>query len=125
MIASKTSGVTFWPVAMGLNRFASISRRPMISVQLRAHGWIAGVARQLVKNQLPDAFATLQAVLFASSSRWSVSRRVILKRLCVIRNDSSFLALSVIESSFSSAMRVPSHFNSRTDSAKSHESVSL
>ncbi len=32
--------------------------------QLRAHGRIAGVARQLVKNQLPDEFATLQAVLF-------------------------------------------------------------
>ena len=32
--------------------------------QLRAHGRIARVARQLVKNQLPDEFATLQAVLF-------------------------------------------------------------
>src|ERR1035438_9560385 len=31
--------------------------------QLRAHGWIAGVARQLVKNQLPDEFATLEPVL--------------------------------------------------------------
>jgi hypothetical protein len=31
--------------------------------QFRAHGRIARVARQLVKNELPDEFATLQAVL--------------------------------------------------------------
>jgi hypothetical protein len=32
--------------------------------QFYAHGRIARVARQLVKNELPDEFATLQAVLF-------------------------------------------------------------
>jgi hypothetical protein len=42
---------------------------------------------------------------------------VSLEETLVIRNDSSFLALSAIESSFSSAMRVPSHYEwSRTDS---------
>ena len=62
--------------------------------QFRAHGWIAGVARQLVKNQLPDKFATLKAVLSCQLfDVLNLPRRVSLDETLVIRNDSSFLAL--------------------------------
>jgi len=54
MIPSKTSGVIFCPVASGLRRFREHEAKAENLDQFCAHRRIARVARQLVKNELPD-----------------------------------------------------------------------
>jgi hypothetical protein len=52
-----------------------MSRRPLISTQFHAHGQIARVARQVVKNELPDEFTALKPVLCCQLDVLSVFQR--------------------------------------------------